>query len=181
MNSYTFHVKYFLISLFVLASTVLEGNAEFIGVESHGICQVSTEKDDFTDKISHHTIGCQGRSSSDSFGNYVFNAVCSGAEPATFVVFKAGIQFHLEDYIEVKYRFGKDKAEVTRWLWSSGVGAANSSRNTHDTMIKRLSWKAKQRGEKLIFQVGKNKGVIEFTGEEGKAVEEYRKRCSDFL
>ena len=47
--------------------------------------------------------------------------------------------------------------------------------------FKRLAWKATLKGEKLISQVGDNKAVIKFTGAEGKAVEEYRKRCSDFL
>ena len=175
------HAKHFLACLFVLASTGLVANAEFIGVEWHGICQTGTVKDDFTDKISSHVIACHGRGSSNSFGDYVFSAACGSTKSTTTVVFLAGIQFHLEDYIEVKYRFGKDKAEIADWVWVSGTGAVNASRSTHDAMVERLAWKATLKGEKLIFQVGDNKGVIEFTGEEGKAVEEYRKRCSDFL
>lgn len=178
MNNYALVAKYFLASLFILTSISLVGNAETVETEAHGVCFVSTEKDDFTDKTSYHVIACEGRSSSDSYGDYNFAAACFDTNMVV-VTFKAGIQFHLEDYIQVKYRFGKDKAEITSWEWSSGSSAVNRFRGTHDAVVDLLG-KAKK-GEKLIFQVGDNKGAIEFTGEEGKAVAQYLKRCSGLL
>ena len=177
MSSYSLRAKYFLASLFILASIGLVSNAETVETESHGVCLVSTVKDDFTDEISYHVIGCQGRGSSDSYGDYNFAAICS-QEKTVFVMLKAGIQLHFEDYIQVKYRFGKDKAEITRWEWSNS-SAASYSKGTHDAVVNRFG-KAKK-GEKFIFQVGGNRGVIEFTGEEGKAVAQYLKRCSSLI
>ena len=178
MSNYSLGAKYFLASLFILAGIGLAGNAETVETESHGVCLVATAKDDFTDKTSYHFIACKGRGSSDSYGDYEFVAACFDTKTVV-VTFKAGIQLHLEDYIQVKYRFGKDEAEITRWEWSSGLGAVNRFRGTHDAMVNRLG-KAKK-GEKFIFQVGDNKGAVEFVGEEGKAVAQYLKRCSSLL
>ena len=147
-------------------------------MESHGGCVVATERDDFTDEISTHFIVCEGQGSSGSYGDYDFGAACSNKK-TVLVRLEAGIQLHLEDYIQVKYRFGKDRAEVASWEWSSNSGAVNRFRGTHDAMVNRLG--NAKKGEKFIFQVGNNKGVIKFSGEEGTAVAGYLKRCSNFL
>lgn len=177
MSNYKFGAKYFLASLLILVSIGSMSDAETVEPESYGVCFVATEKDDFTDKTSYHFVGCEGRGDSDSYGDYRLMAICS-QKKIVFVMFKAGIQFHLEDYIQVKYRFGKDKAEINNWEWSNS-GAVTNSRNTHDVIVNRLG-KAKK-GEKFIFQVGNNKGTVEFSGEEGKAIAQYLKRCSGFL
>ena len=122
-------------------------------------------------------LGVKAGAVPDSYGDYNFAAICS-QEKTVFVMLKAGIQLHFEDYIQVKYRFGKDKAEITRWEWLNS-SAASYSKGTHDVVVNRFG-KAKK-GEKFIFQVGGNKGVIEFTGEEGKAVAQYLKRCSSLI
>ena len=177
MSNYILCTKYFLVSLFILASIGLGSNAEVVEIQSHGTCVVATEKDDFTDKTSSHSIMCTGQSSSDSYGNYVLVASCPD-KITTFVILQAGIQFHLEKNIQVKYRFGKDKAETASWNWSKN-SAVDLSRSTHDTMVNRL--KNTKKGEKFIFQVGDEKGVIKFTGKEREAAIQYLKRCANFL
>ena len=156
----------------------LISHAEPVEMESHGTCFVATEKDDFTDKVSFHVFGCEGQGSSDSFGDYGLGAACFN-EKTVAVSLKAGIQLHFKDYVQVKYRFGKDQAEITNWEWSSGSSAMSSSRGTHDAIINRL--RNAKKGEKFIFQVGDNKGAIKFTGEESAAVVEYLKRCSNIF
>ena len=178
MSNYILCTKYFLVSLFILASIGLGSNAETVEMESHGGCVVATERDDFTDKISTHFLMCKGQSISDSYGDYDFGAACSNKK-TVLVRLEAGIQFHLEDYIQVKYRFGKDRAETTRWEWSSSSGAVTRFRGTHDAMVNRLG--NVKKGEKFIFQVGDEKGVIKFTGKEREAAIQYLKRCANFL
>ena len=77
MSNYILCTKYFLVSLFILASIGLGSNAETVEMESHGGCVVATERDDFTDKISTHFLMCKGQSISDSYGDYDFGAACS--------------------------------------------------------------------------------------------------------
>ncbi len=177
MSSYILCTKYFLASLFIFTSISLVSNAETVEVESYGACLVLTSKDDFTDETSTHGIMCNGEGSSNSYGSYTLLVSCSD-KIKTAIGLQAGTQFHLEDYIQVKYRFGKDKAEITSWMWANSA-AVNFSRGTHDIMVGRL--KHAKKGEKFLFQVGDEKGVIEFGGEEGGAVVEYLKRCSKFL
>ena len=75
-----------------------------------GQCAVVTQVDDFTDAKSP-LLFCKGEG--DSLGSYGVSVTCRQGKFGT--AFLAGIQFHMDETIDVLYRF--DKGELTTNTW----------------------------------------------------------------
>ena len=145
--------------------------AENENEKNYGKCRVVTERDDFTDKISYHWLFCLGDAAGgERFEIYALSLHC-GVYPFNGVGFKAGTQFHLNGQIRIQYRWGKEKAQSGNWEWGGNV-AIQRSANATDRFLKAMT-----RTNRLIFQVGKNKGIVKITEAERAAIPDFKARC----
>ena len=88
------------------------------------------------------------------------------------VALSAGFQSHFEQEIIVRYRWGKNKAHKASWSWNRKLAI------NRDPKLINLFLNEMTSTNRLIFQVGKEKGVVKITEAERAAIPDFNTRCS---
>ena len=141
-----------------------------------GNCSVATERDDFTDEITHHWLRCINFNFfTPEVGASDFMLFC-GRLPGYGVVLRTESQFHPSgDSVSVRYRWGKEKAQSENWEWKGDATIAAATTRNADTFSRFVEGMVTT--NRLIFQVGTEKGSVKVTETERLAIPDFKARC----
>ena len=144
--------------------------AEDEHIQRYGNCLVQTQRDDFTDKVISQQIICFGTGPrSRSFGSHGFVLSCGDHNA---VVLISGVQLHLKGRIRVRYRWGKKKeAQQANWRWTKGV-ALWLGAPIVDRFLDGMATT-----ERLIYEVGDDRGVVAISDAERASIPDFNQRC----
>lgn len=162
--------------------------AETENKRHYGNCTVATERDEFTDEISHHSLSCGPHVNVFPLTHptplfFDFTLFC-GRQPWNGIMLRVELQSHLNsDSIRVRYRWGKKKAQSEIWEWKHGNTMSAAIGRNADTFNRFLEGLATTK--RLVIQVGDYKssrkildGIpdIKYKGE-APAVPDFKARC----
>ncbi len=102
-------------------------------------------------------------------GQSTFLLTCGGKDA---VALKAGLQFHIDEHIHVIYRWGKKKPVEGNWSWRSKGNALVRSDKTVDQFLDGMATT-----DRLIFQLGDEKGIVNIGEAERAAIPDLKARC----
>ena len=143
---------------------------EIVDPRTYVACSVGTMIDDFTDIASHH-LTCTQSLLSPWNGDLV---TVSCTEGSWRVVLKpAEAIFHTDDRIAVKYRFDRLSVLEDEWLWwRKGRFAYRRGTAAPVEFLDAVAL-----AYRLVFQVGDERGRVEFGAADARAVDELKRRC----
>ncbi len=140
--------------------------------KQYGNCAVVDSVDMFTDEVTHGLM-CQETSLMDKT-EIVFAVLPDGNHGVTI---SKGIQFHLEDQIEIAIRVDRNELRSGTWDWVSSTSSA-ALFNDWDTMQSLLA--EMSGGERLVIRVGDETGNIRIEGA-NEAIADFLARTQDIL
>ena len=163
------HKAISLVGLLLLIAGVVPAMAEGEHRQRYGNCLVQTQRDDFTDKVISHQFICFGTGpGSRSLGSYGFVLSCGDDNG---VVLLGGVQFHLKERIRVRYRWGKKEAQQAHWQWVNEV-ALWVGAPIVDRFLDGMATT-----ERLIYEVGDERGVVAISDAERAGIQDFNQRC----
>ena len=163
-RSHAMKMMVLLICGFLLANpTILLAAQE--DIKEYGDCAVSTDHDEFTDKSRGHTLVCAADDT------HLFFILCG---QKNIVVLQSGLQSHAKSRIKVRYRWGKSEVQTGQWNWRAKQNVAYS----FTTEIVNSFMSGIIETDRLLFQIGDNRGTITFSEAEKASIPDFKVRCS---
>ncbi len=130
---------------------------------------METERDAFTDEVKYHALTCGG--TGIGIGSVGFNflrLMCNGVYSVRLA---ALWERHLKDQIRLRYRWGKREVRDATWKWATGV-AIKEGMHAVDRFLAGMA-----ATDRLVYQVGRAKTLVEFSESERKAIPDFKSRC----
>lgn len=134
-------------------------------------CMVYTIIDDFTDE-EHHGIRCD---TNEWWGEDWIGIDCAQRNWWVTYLAVGDPIFHRGDKVRVKYRFDRLAVKHDDWMWSDDDGYAYTFMPSTAMAFLR----GVETAGRLVFQLGAERGRIEFASSDAYAVDEFTQRCAE--
>jgi hypothetical protein len=154
------------LSIILVLGVATLAHGDVVDIMQFGQCAAQTEVDDFTDEKSPQLV-CAGKG--DNLGSHVVVLTCLPQKFGTLLL--AGAQLHMNETIDVLYRFDKGKLGKGSWRYDDSI-AVSFDKAVHGRFVEGI-----EKAKKVFFKVGDKASSVDLTGSAG-AMTEYKKRCS---
>lgn len=163
-------------AIVLFAATLAHPN-DIVDLQEYGYCAVATIVDAFTDAETHRVYCSYDDSGNDFMVEQDATWLdCYGTDRWVVYLELGDLLFHVDDTVDVKYRFDKRTVGEGNWNWDGEDGYAYSFSSAIAVEFR----DGIATSDRLVFQIGDEKrGTIAFLDEDMNAAFDFQDRCDD--